>query len=40
MQAALEERCSLLILVKLAQWHDGQRSDPFFPELIRMVGLP
>jgi hypothetical protein len=40
MQAALEERSGLLIFVKTAAWNDGWRSDPFFQELVRKVGLP
>jgi len=40
MQAALEERSGLLIFLKTAAWNDGMRSDPFFQELIRKVGLP
>jgi hypothetical protein len=40
MQAALEERCGLLIFAATGAWNDAWRSDPFFQELIRKVGLP
>ena len=40
MLAALEERNGLLIFGKTAAWNDAWRSDPFFQELIRKVGLP
>ena len=40
MQAALEERAGLLILLH-AEWNDASvRSQPFFSELVRIVGLP
>jgi hypothetical protein len=40
MQASLDERSSLLIFVKTAAWNDAFRSDPFYEEVIRKVGLP
>jgi len=39
MHASLEERCGLLALLR-APWHDDVKSDPYFEELIRQVGLP
>ena len=39
-EAALEERSGLLPFLKNAPWNDDQRSDPFFQELMRKVGLP
>jgi non-specific serine/threonine protein kinase len=40
MQASFEERNFLLIFLKCAPWNDELRSDPFFDELVRRVGLP
>jgi serine/threonine protein kinase/Tfp pilus assembly protein PilF len=40
MQASFEERDYLLVYLKCAPWHDSVRSDPFFDELVRKVGLP
>jgi len=40
MQASLEERDFILVYLKCAPWNDAVRSDPFFDELVRKVGLP
>jgi tetratricopeptide (TPR) repeat protein len=39
-QASFEERYYLLVYLKCAPWNDCVRSDPFFDELVRKVGLP
>jgi len=39
MQASFEERSGLLTFLH-APWNDSVRSDPFFQELVRKVGLP
>ena len=39
MQASFEERSRLLVYLKCASWDDSVRSDPFFQELVRRVGL-
>jgi len=39
MHACLEERSGLLALL-YAPYYDSVRSDPFFQELVRNVGLP
>ncbi len=40
MQASFEERNSLLPYLNCATWFDPMRHEPFFPELVRKVGLP
>jgi hypothetical protein len=40
MQAAFEDRSTWLVGLKVAPVWDRARSDPFFQELVRKVGLP
>lgn len=39
MQASLDERSGLLTFLH-APWNNGVRSDAFFQDLVRKVGLP
>lgn len=40
MQESIEERSGLLVYLKSAPWNDRMRSDPFFEDFVRQVGLP
>jgi hypothetical protein len=40
MQVSLKEREYLLVYLRCASWNDPARSEPFFKELVRKVGLP
>src|SRR5262249_48784115 len=40
MQASFEERDYALVFLKCGPLYDAVRSDPFFDELVRKVGLP